>query len=155
MTTKSLSILVLALALAGCSKKDGATPSTSPEPTATPDASEPAGEPAHEHGFEGAVESFHAVLSPLWHAAAGEQRTNDTCTAAADLVTKAGAIEAEPVPAAAGGKDDAWKTQATALTTAAKELQTVCTGDRTAFDATFGTLHDAFHALIEVAGQGH
>jgi hypothetical protein len=155
MTTKPLSILVLALALAGCSKKDGAAPSTNPEPAATGDATKPAGEPAHEHGFEGAVKSFHAVLSPLWHAEAGEQRTNDTCTAAADLVTKAGAIEAEPVPAAAGGKDDAWKAQATALTTAAKELQTVCSGDRATFDATFSTMHDAFHALIEIAGQGH
>lgn len=155
MTTKPLSILVLALALAGCTKKDGAAPTTNPEPTATTDASEPEGEPAHEHHFEGAVDGFHAVLAPLWHAAAGEQRTNDTCAAAADLVTKAGAIETEPVPAAAGGKDDAWKANAAALTAAANELQTVCSGDRATFDATFGKLHDSFHALIELAGEKH
>jgi hypothetical protein len=154
MITKPLSILVLALALAGCSKKD-AEPTTNPEPTATTDETKPAGEPAHEHHFEGAVESYHAVLSPLWHAEAGEQRTHDTCAAAADLVAKAGAIEAEPVPAAAGGKEDAWKANAAALTAASKELETVCAGDRATFDATFGTLHDGFHALIEVAGEKH
>lgn len=155
MTTKPLSILLLALALAGCSKKDSTAPTTNPEPTATTDATEPAGEPAHEHHFEGAVDAYHAVLAPLWHAEAGEKRTNDTCAAAADLVTKAGAIEAEPVPAAASGKDDAWKTNAAALTAASKELETVCSGDRASFDATFGKLHDSFHALIEVAGEKH
>lgn len=159
MITKPLSIFVLALALAGCTKKDDAAPTTTPEPTTTSDTTEPAGEhahePAHEHGFEGAVKSYHAVLSPLWHAEAGEQRTSDTCAAAADLVTKAGAIEAEPVPAAASGKEDAWKTQAAALTAASKELQSVCAGDRATFDATFGKLHDSFHALIEVAGEKH
>jgi hypothetical protein len=158
MTTKPLSILVLALALAGCSKKD-AEPTTNPEPTATTDGTKPAGEhqgePAHEHHFEGAVESYHAVLSPLWHAEAGEQRTNDTCAAAADLVAKAGAIEAEPVPAAAGGKEDAWNANAAALTAASKELETVCAGNRATFDATFGKLHDSFHTLIEVAGEKH
>lgn len=153
--TKPLSILVLALALAGCTKKDGAEPTTNPEPAATTDAGEHQGEPAHQHEFEGAVKSYHDVLSPLWHAEAGEQRTNDTCAAAADLVAKAGAIEAEPVPAAAGGKDDAWKANAAALTAASKELQTACAGDRATFDATFGKLHDSFHALIEVAGEKH
>lgn len=154
MSIKPLSILVLALAFAGCSKKD-AESTTNPEPTATPTESEHAGEPAHEHGFEGAVESYHAVLSPLWHADAGEKRTADTCAAAGDLVAKAGAIETEPVPAPAAGKEDAWKTNAAALTAATKELQGVCEGDRATFDATFGKLHDAFHALIEVAGEKH
>ncbi len=146
----SIVVLALGLALAGCSKKDAA-PTTSPEPA----PAQPAGEPAHQHHFEGAVKSYHDVLKPLWHAEAGEQRTSDTCAAAADLVAKAGAIEAEPVPAAAGGKDDAWKAQAAALTAASKELEAVCAGDRAAFDATFGTLHDRFHALIELADQAH
>lgn len=151
--TKSSLVLAAALALVACNKKDSAPPTTNPEPTASNDTA--TAQPAHEHHFEGAVKSYHDVLSPLWHAAAGEQRTNDTCAAAADLVTKAAAIEAEPVPAAASGKDDAWKQNAAGLSAATKELQTVCGGDKAGFEAAFGKLHDSFHALIEVAGETH
>jgi hypothetical protein len=159
MTHRLSTLLVVAVTLAGCSKKDTTTPNdtaaTTPAGAEGEHHGEHQGEPAHQHAFEGGVKNFHDVLSPLWHADAGEKRVADTCAASADLAGKAAAIEAEPVPAAANGQDDAWKTKAAALTAATKELETMCAGDRAGFDAAFTKVHDGFHALIEVAGEKH
>lgn len=155
MTHRLSTLLVVAVALAGCSKKDTTTPTDAAATTPAGHEGEHHGEPAHQHAFEAGVKNFHDVLSPLWHAEAGEKRVADTCTASADLAGKAAAIEAEPVPAAANGQDDAWKTKAAALTASVKELETVCAGDRATFDAAFTKVHDSFHALIEVAGEKH
>ena len=95
--------LVLTLGVFACTKKASAAPTTPPtDATATAtDSHEPAADPAHEHKFEGGVKSFHDVMAPLWHAAKDDARVTNTCAAVADLVAKAGAIEAEPMPAAA------------------------------------------------------
>jgi hypothetical protein len=139
-----------------CTKKDSAAPTTPPsDAAATPgtDAHDPAA-PAHEHHFEAGVKSYHDTLAPLWHAAKDDARVTNTCAAAADLVAKAGAIEAEPAPAAATDAA-AWKTRSADLTAATKGLETTCAGDRKDFDAAFTKAHEAFHALIELAGEKH
>lgn len=149
--------LVLTLGVFACSKKDSSEPTTPPTDAATPasgESHEHGGEPAHEHHFEGGVKSFHDVMAPLWHAAKDDARVTNTCAAAADLVAKSGAIEAEPVPAAASDAA-AWKTRAAELTAATKDLETTCAGDRKDFDAAFTKAHEAFHALIELAGEKH
>lgn len=149
--------LVLTLGVFACSKKDSTEPTTPPTDAATPasgDSHEHGGKPAHEHQFEGGVKSFHDVMAPLWHAAKDDARVTNTCAAAADLVAKSGAIEAEPAPAAASD-GAAWKARAAELTAATKELETTCAGDRKDFDAAFTKAHEAFHALIELAGEKH
>lgn len=148
--------LVLTLGVFACTKKDSAAPTTPPtDATATAtDSHEPAADPAHEHEFEGGVKSFHDVMAPLWHAAKDDARVTNTCAAVADLVAKAGAIEAEPMPAAATDAA-AWKTRAADLTAATKGLETTCAGDRKDFDAAFTKAHEAFHGLIELAGEKH
>jgi hypothetical protein len=147
--------LVVILGAFACTKKDAA-PTTTPADTTAPagDTAGHDGEPAHEHHFEAGVKSFHDVMAPLWHAAKDDARVTNTCAAAADLVAKAGAIEAEPAPAAATDAA-AWKTRASELTTATKGLESTCAGDRKDFDAAFTTAHEAFHALIELAGEKH
>jgi hypothetical protein len=146
--------LVLTLGVFACTKKDSAAPTTPPGDATATDSHEPAADPAHEHHFEAGVKSFHDTMAPLWHAAKDDARVTNTCAAAADLVAKAGAIEAEPTPAAATDAA-AWKTRATELTAATKGLETTCAGDRKDFDAAFTKAHEAFHALIELAGEKH
>lgn len=156
MTHRLLSITIVALLGLGCTKKDATAPTTAPaNDSAAAPAEEHRGEPGHQHEFAGGVKAYHDVLSPLWHAPKDDARVANTCDAAADLVTKAGAIEAEPVPAAAGDNGDAWKAAAGALTASSKQLAALCAADRKDFDATFTALHEAFHALIELAGEKH
>lgn len=153
-----LRLLPLALALSAfaCTKKDSTAPTAAP---AGSDASadDHHAEPGHadKHKFEGGVKSLHDVLAPLWHAPHDDARPTNTCAAVADLVAKATAIEAEAVPAAAGGKDEAWKAGAADLTKTTKELETLCAGDRKDFEAAFKKMHESFHALIEIAGEKH
>lgn len=159
MNLSRLCPLVLLLGVLACTKTDSAAPTTPPTDAAAPAGEgshdhDHGGEPAHEHQFEGGVKSFHDVMAPLWHAAKDDARVTNTCAAAADLVAKSGAIEAEPTPAAASDAA-AWKTRAAELTAATKGLETTCAGDRKDFDAAFTKAHEAFHALIELAGEKH
>ncbi|MBX7084106.1 MAG: hypothetical protein K1X88_33165 [Nannocystaceae bacterium] len=156
MSVSRLFPLVLTLGVMACAKKDAA-PTTAPSDAATTDHAHAHGEGAeheHEHQFAGGVKSFHDTMAPLWHAPKDDARVGNTCAAAAELVAKAGTIESEPMPAAATDAD-AWKTRSGELSAAAKGLQTTCSGDRKDFEAAFTTMHEAFHALIELAGEKH
>ncbi|MCA9686934.1 MAG: hypothetical protein KC457_32510 [Myxococcales bacterium] len=151
----------LTLLLAACEKQGGtANPEDTSADAAPPADGEPAdGEPHHggedhEHDFPGGVKTFHDLLSPLWHAEPGDERTANTCNAVADMLTKAQAVAAEAAPEAASSEDD-WKARGGELVTAVQGLQAACEGDRAGFDGAFEGVHDAFHALIEVIGQGH
>ncbi|MFO0631695.1 MAG: hypothetical protein U0168_02460 [Nannocystaceae bacterium] len=149
--------LVLTLGVMACAKKDAAATTTPPGDAAATDgahAHDDGAKHEHEHEFTGGVKSFHDTMAPLWHAAKDDARVTNTCAAAADLLAKAGAIETEPMPTAATDAA-AWKTRGGELTAAAQGLQTSCNGDRKDFEAAFTKLHEAFHALIELAGETH
>jgi hypothetical protein len=151
--------LVLSVSSFACAKKDTSTPTTPPSDAAATGSHDHdhdhdhGGEPAHKHEFQAGVKSYHDVLSPLWHAPKDDARVTNTCAAAADLAAKAATIESEPAPA--GADAAAWKTRAALLSATTKALETSCAGDRKDFDAAFTTAHEAFHKLIELAGEHH
>lgn len=157
------SALLVVVAGSGCAKADTA-PTTAPgDPSsadATPGTSQPDGEPAaghgkhqHDHDFEGAVVSFHDTMAPLWHAAAGEARLADTCAAADALIEHAQAVKSEPAPAEVTD-GDAWTAASADLVAGAQFLKITCADTPADFDAAFTALHEAFHALVKLRGDG-
>ena len=113
--------VLLVLILVACSKSDSAAPKADKA------------EHGHEENMPPALDKFHAVLGPRWHAPKGEQRMKDTCGAIADFQT------------AAAGIDDAKP-----LTDAIAALDATCkANDAAAFETAFGKVHEAFHALLE------
>lgn len=96
------------------------------------------------------VQTFHGALKPLWHAAAGPQRTTDTCAAVPKLQELAAAMKATPP---AGAKPD-YAGQVAGLETALGGLATECaTPERAKFDDTFHAVHEAFHGVAEACND--
>jgi hypothetical protein len=121
------SILFMFLAACGGAKKAPEAPVAEAAPTA-----------------EKAISDFHEVLAPLWHAAPGPARTEDTCKAAPQLATLADTVAQVAQPT--------WQEQAAGLQTTTKALAGECSGDRAAFDAKFHDVHEAFHRVAETSG---
>jgi hypothetical protein len=84
-----------------------------------------------------AIDDFHEVLAPLWHAAESPERTEETCAAVPAMEARAQAI------------GDAL------LVEAVHALGAECAGGRADFQAKFSTVHDAFHAAMEKGGVAH
>src|SRR5438309_2291228 len=72
--------VLFALALAACSKSESAAPT-------------PKDKPAAEHhemsGMPPALDKFHAILAPRWHAQKGDERMKNTCEGVPDFKTTA------------------------------------------------------------------
>jgi len=88
----------------------------------------------HAHGFARDVDAFHAVLAPLWHAPAGQERTRNVCAQVPQLEQKAKAIRSA---------------NAKPLLTAIADLKAQCRSTPAAIDAAFAPVHEAFHRLVE------
>ncbi len=125
--------------------------------------SDPAGaaqhhQPGHRHGhhaFPPEVAKLHDVLAPLWHAPEGDARALRTCGEATALGELAVAVQAAPVPAAAGDST-AWAAATRRLVERIDALARVCTlPDRAEFDETFVAVHEAFHGLVQQVGHHH
>ncbi len=151
--------LLLASIVVGCGGAD-ATETAAPaqpapaEAVAPAEASAAAEEGEQHHAFTGAVDEFHEVLAPLWHAEAGPGRVDATCANTNELSRRADAISDADAPA--GARDPiAFKSRAATLVAAVSALQVVCDGDRAEFDARFTAVHDAFHDLTEALGEAH
>jgi hypothetical protein len=123
-------VCALGIAAAGCGKTD-----SKPAPAAEPgSASE-----HHMPAMSPALDAFHKLLAPLWHAAPGEQRMADTCQLANGFQQDAARVGNET----AGGAPE--------LIAAVKGLVDACAANpRTlaAFDAAFAKVHDAFHGML-------
>ncbi|HUQ04493.1 MAG TPA: hypothetical protein VM261_18460 [Kofleriaceae bacterium] len=113
--------------------------------------SQPAGNPGeeHEHSFPAEMGAFHDKLAPLWHADSNQARIDQTCTATGELDALAAGVKNGAVPE---GVDPAkYSERADALTASIVKLSAACgSPDRATFDADFGGVHSAFHALIEL-----
>ncbi len=101
-----------------------------------------------EHGdhpkMEGAVKSFHDVLSPVYHMEKGPGRVEATCKATASMKEQAAALLTE------AGTDEAAKKRASKLQTDVTALEKDCLVEgRASVEATLETLHDSFHAVME------
>lgn len=148
---KTLSfVLVVGVAALGCGGAEK-------QPT-LPGEAVPAvgGEPAEKHGaMSPEIHAFHEVLSPKWHAPADQARKDATCGAVADFKAKAAAVKGAPAPTGADATQ--WTNAGVKLEASVVALEPVCAGtDLAAFDAAFKTLHDDFHAAMELgAGARH
>jgi hypothetical protein len=129
-----------------------AAPAAAPAPAPAPPAP-PAPAPAagHDHGtgLPPALDRFHGILAPLWHADAGAQRQKDTCAAMPDFQRGADEIAAAPVPA--GLDAAAWTSAAADLRAKVAATSAQCAGPQAGFDAAFSALHDAYHHIVDVA----
>ncbi len=153
-----LAVLVISFAGLACAKADHATTPPVEAPAAEgheSSAAEP-GAPAHEeheHDFPAAVTSFHDAMSPLWHAEAGETRTQDTCAAVDEMIVKAGAIGEAGVPPKAADQAEGWNSATADLVTKLEALKASCADSPDTFDAGFKEVHEAFHVLVKLVGH--
>lgn len=136
-----LALLVLVAVAAACGgKSSGST---------TPGADQAAGgsQPTP-------LAKFHGTLAPRWHAAQGPQRMTDTCTAIPEFRADADAVAAAgPV---GGGDAAAYASGSKELTASVAALDSACQAkDSAAFEQAFTQVHNAFHHLTEVSGEGH
>lgn len=103
---------------------------------------------AQHDGLPPEVAAFHDRLAPLYHAEPGKARTEETCAAVPDfnaLVDNLGRAPAPPTVDAT-----AWGEHVGTLRGSVGELAADCGNGAAGFDAKFETLHDSFHALIEM-----
>ena len=104
----------------------------------------------HHEALPPALDAFHEILAPLWHAEAGEERTDRTCSAMDSFRTRAEAVRSSPPPPAAESDSAGWQSAADALGGSVDALAAACAADgRPAFAESFERVHEAFHALVE------
>lgn len=161
-SVRLIAYLAASLALAACGGADKSTPGAE-EPASAAQAGAPEhaehGEQAehggHAHRFPPAVDAFHAVLAPLWHAEPGPARVADTCQGVGELESKAQAIQTAPMPESlTADQEPAWREAGQTLLTSIDALETACNADgRPDFDASFIAAHDAFHGLVDLLGH--
>jgi hypothetical protein len=102
-----------------------------------------------------AISRFHDVLAPLWHAEAGEARTERTCGSIDSLRARVEEVRTTPPPAAAEGDPAGWQVATDSLGQSVEELGTECAAEgRPAFEERLAAVHEAFHALAERAHGG-
>lgn len=112
----------------------------------------PPADQGHEHGeLPPAVEAFHEVLSPRWHAEKGDARVKDTCDASGEFATRADALVQLAPPQ--GADPTRWAATTRELREAVTALDAACkTGDAAGFEPAFHRVHEGFHAVMEAAG---
>ncbi len=88
----------------------------------------------HSHHFAADVEAFHAILSPLWHAAEGAERLANACNEASNLRDSARAIKSKSNKS---------------LSKSLKAFSKQCKKDQSSAADAFTRVHDEFHHLIE------
>jgi len=132
--------LFVLLVVAACSKSDSAAPARD----------KPKGEMGEHHeGMPPALDKFHDVLAPHWHAEKGEQRMKDTCAAI-------GAFHSGAEAVAKAKSDAAWTASATELQAAVDGLDATCkANDATGFELAFEKVHQSFHKMLEAGGGEH
>jgi hypothetical protein len=109
------------------------------------------GEDHHSEGhprIPGNLTALHDVLAPTWHAEPGATRAGMGCTNAARLDEESRAVASSPAPA--GVDAAAWGTAAAQLTAASAALVAECGASGPEVEARLSTLHDAFHALLDL-----
>jgi hypothetical protein len=109
------------------------------------------GHGAKEHGghhdLGGALGAFHDVLAPVYHMEKGAARDEKTCASVGAMRDTGAKVAAEPAGDAA-----AWTPAAETLSKRIDELDTACkAAGHPDAPAKLESLHDAFHALMDLA----
>jgi len=147
----NLRTTAIALLLLGCG-------SSEPASTATTTPASKAAQPEHgkdeHHRLTPELQAFHDQLAPRWHAAKGDERRKDTCTAVPEFKTRAAAVQSAAAPATVDAA--AWQKAGADLVAAVGTLETACGGsDAAAFDAAFESVHTSFHHAMELMMGEH
>lgn len=96
------------------------------------------------------VAAFHDRLSPLWHAAPGEKRTEETCAALPSFRELAMNLVTSIPPEPATADEEGWRDATSALVSAVEDLDRACAAPgRADFETKFSGVHDQFHAVME------
>ena len=88
----------------------------------------------HHHRFAADVDAFHSVLAPVWHAAAGKERSRNACAKASRLEALA---------------KDIRSADASALRDSIATLKQKCKARPADVDGALHDVHEAFHRIIE------
>lgn len=88
----------------------------------------------HHQALPKDVDTFHALLAPVWHARPGMERSRNACAQAAAMEKSARDIRSS---------------DATKLVASVAALKAKCEGNLADVDAALYDVHEAFHALIE------
>lgn len=86
------------------------------------------------HHFPKDIESFHAILAPVWHAPEGKERSSNACAKVAGMAQRAGDIRSA---------------DATALLASIVALKSRCDTDPADINAPLSDVHQAFHGLTD------
>lgn len=142
---------VIFLALVACGGKQTA-PAAAPVEHTGDHGHAGSGEGMEHEAMAPELKPFHDLLAPRWHAAAGAQRTKDTCDAVPQFQAEADTIGKTTPPRSAHA--DTWTTGTRALVDAVAGLASVCkANDEAKFGAAFEKVHESFHALMEAGGH--
>jgi hypothetical protein len=127
--------VLFAVLVAACSRSDSAPPAPKAAPAEHKDM--PIASPA--------LDKFHNLLAPHWHAAKDDKRMPDTCAVIGDFASGADDV-AKAVPGDPGKQ----------LVDSVAALKAACDAkDAAAFEAAFQRVHEGFHHAMAATGVGH
>lgn len=112
------------------------------------------GEHGEHHGARVAeVDALHGELAPVFHQDAGPARATAACEHAADFRRGSGDVAGAAAPE--GSDAAAWSTATASLVSAADALAGECAAAGPAVEERLVSFHDAFHAVMDLAGGEH
>lgn len=104
------------------------------------------------HDFPEAVDGFHNVMAPLWHAPGGEQRQQDICTQYPALITQWKNIHAAASPADVDAAQ--WAKAVDNLHKVLSPIEQLCAENLNP-EYMFANVHHGFHELVRLIGHEH
>jgi hypothetical protein len=99
------------------------------------------------------VDALHEMLARVFHQDAGPARAADACEHAADF--RRGSQTVVGVAAPAGADAAAWSSATGTLVSTADALANECAITGPAVEERLVSFHDAFHAVMDLAGGEH
>ncbi len=142
-TLKILCLLALSASVVAC----GGSSTETAEPTHD-ESGHGAEHPADHPQIPAELTALHGVLAPTWHSEPGATRAGMACTNAASLDEESRTLAAAAAPESVDAT--AWGAATTQLTTASAALLAECSASGPAAEERLTTLHDAFHALLDM-----
>jgi hypothetical protein len=104
-------------------------------------------------GLPPAVDNFHTVLGPIWHAEEGDTRRGLACDAdnLHDLDSAAAEVKAMSIPA--GADEGEWHAAADGLAASVDAVMGACEAGGDEAEARLAEVHQAFHVVADLAGH--
>ncbi len=99
------------------------------------------------------VDALHGELAPVFHQDAGPARATAACEHAPGFRRGAGAVQAVAAPE--GTDAAAWSGATGTLVSTADALANECASTGPAVEERLVSFHDAFHAVMDLAGGEH